>query len=65
MNRTDRLLAIVIELQAHGRRRAKDLAASFEVGVREAPSFFAIADELRDDGLMVTFAVHHERELLS
>src|ERR1043165_4409114 len=32
MNRTDRLLAIVIELQAHGRRRAEDLAAVFEVG---------------------------------
>jgi predicted DNA-binding transcriptional regulator YafY len=34
MNRTDRLLAIVIELQAHGRRRAEDLAATFEVGKR-------------------------------
>lgn len=34
MNRTDRLLAIVLELQAHGRRRAEDLAASFEVSKR-------------------------------
>lgn len=34
MNRTDRLLAIVIELQARGRRRAEDLAATFEVGKR-------------------------------
>jgi predicted DNA-binding transcriptional regulator YafY len=34
MNRTDRLLAIVIELQAHGKRRAEDLAATFEVGKR-------------------------------
>jgi predicted DNA-binding transcriptional regulator YafY len=34
MNRTDRLLAIVLELQARGRQRAEDLAASFEVGKR-------------------------------
>jgi predicted DNA-binding transcriptional regulator YafY len=34
MNRTDRLLAIVLELQAAGRRRAEDLAAIFEVGKR-------------------------------
>ena len=34
MNRTDRLLAIVIELQAHRRRRADDLAATFEVSKR-------------------------------
>jgi predicted DNA-binding transcriptional regulator YafY len=34
MNRTDRLLAIVLELQASGRRRAEDLAATFEVGKR-------------------------------
>src|SRR4029079_10681571 len=34
MNRTDRLLAIVLELQATGRRRAEDLAATFEVGKR-------------------------------
>ena len=34
MNRTDRLLAIVIELQARGKRRAEDLAATFEVGKR-------------------------------
>ncbi|HEY1016102.1 MAG TPA: YafY family protein [Herpetosiphonaceae bacterium] len=34
MNRTDRLLAIVLELQAHGRRRAEDLAATFEVSKR-------------------------------
>lgn len=34
MNRTDRLLAIVLELQANGRRRAEDLAALFEVGKR-------------------------------
>src|SRR4029079_11861486 len=34
MNRTDRMLAIVIELQARGKRRAEDLAAAFEVGKR-------------------------------
>ena len=34
MNRTDRLLAIVLELQAHGWRRAEDLAATFEVSKR-------------------------------
>jgi predicted DNA-binding transcriptional regulator YafY len=31
MNRTDRLLAIVLELQRKGRRRAEDLAATFEI----------------------------------
>ncbi len=34
MNRTDRLLAMVLELQAHGRRRAEDLAATFEISKR-------------------------------
>ena len=34
MNRTDRLLAIVLELQAHGKRRAEDLAATFEISKR-------------------------------
>jgi predicted DNA-binding transcriptional regulator YafY len=34
MNRTDRLLAIVLELQRKGRQRAEDLAASFEVSTR-------------------------------
>ncbi|ABX04653.1 MAG TPA: YafY family transcriptional regulator [Herpetosiphon sp.] len=34
MNRVDRLLAIVLELQAHQRRRAADLAATFEISVR-------------------------------
>lgn len=34
MNRTDRLLAIVLELQAHGVRRAEDLAATFETSKR-------------------------------
>src|SRR5215470_2098404 len=34
MNRTDRLLAIVLELQRHRTRRAEDLAGSFEVSIR-------------------------------
>ncbi|HEU4328113.1 MAG TPA: YafY family protein [Roseiflexaceae bacterium] len=34
MNRTDRLLAIVLELQARGKRRAEDLAEAFEVSKR-------------------------------
>jgi predicted DNA-binding transcriptional regulator YafY len=34
MNRTDRLLAIVLELQARGGARAEDLARSFEVSKR-------------------------------
>ena len=34
MTRTDRLLAIVLELQRHGKLRAEDLAATFEVNKR-------------------------------
>ena len=34
MNKTDRLLAIVLELQSQGRLRAEDLAATFEVSKR-------------------------------
>lgn len=34
MNRTDRLLAIVLELQRKGHRRAEDLAATFETSKR-------------------------------
>lgn len=34
MNRLDRLLAIVIELQRRGSQRAVDLAARFETSVR-------------------------------
>jgi predicted DNA-binding transcriptional regulator YafY len=34
MNRTDRLLAMVLELQRKGRRRAEDLAATFEISRR-------------------------------
>src|SRR5437762_866708 len=34
MNRTDRLLAILLEIQAHGKRRAEDLAATFEISKR-------------------------------
>lgn len=34
MNRTDRLMAILLEMQAHGERRADDLARTFEISVR-------------------------------
>src|SRR5207248_11641794 len=34
MNRTDRLLAIVLELQCKGRQRAEDLASTFETSKR-------------------------------
>ena len=34
MNRTDRLLAIVLELQGKGRQRAEDLASTFETSKR-------------------------------
>jgi predicted DNA-binding transcriptional regulator YafY len=34
MNRTDRLLAIVLELQGRGQVRAQDLAAQFETSIR-------------------------------
>lgn len=34
MNRTDRLLAIVLEIQARGKQRAEDLAATFETSKR-------------------------------
>ncbi|GAC1542884.1 MAG: YafY family protein [Herpetosiphon sp.] len=34
MNRTDRLLAIVLELQGKGKLRATDLAATFEISIR-------------------------------
>ena len=34
MNKTDRLLAVVLELRSHGLRRAEDLAATFEVNKR-------------------------------
>lgn len=34
MNRTDRLLAIILELQSRGRQRAEDLAATFEISKR-------------------------------
>ncbi len=34
MNRTDRLLAIILELQAKGTQRAEDLAATFEISKR-------------------------------
>jgi predicted DNA-binding transcriptional regulator YafY len=32
--------------------------------VRESPSYFAVGEELRDDGLLITLRVRHEREVL-
>src|SRR5260370_15756580 len=34
MNRTDRILAIILELQGKGRQRAEDLAETFETSKR-------------------------------
>ena len=34
MNKTDRMLAIVLELQGKGKQRAEDLAATFETSKR-------------------------------
>ena len=34
MNRTDRLLAFVLGLQRHGKRRGEDLAATFKGNIR-------------------------------
>jgi len=51
MNRTERRLAIALELQACGKRRAEDLTATFEVGCDEkatSPSkLFCRIDERR------------------
>ncbi len=38
MNRTDRLLAIVLELQGKGHQRAEDLAGTFETSKRRPVS---------------------------
>src|SRR5947207_4372221 len=45
MNRTDRLLAILLELQARRYQRAEDLAATFEVSKRTIyPDMLALAE---------------------
>jgi predicted DNA-binding transcriptional regulator YafY len=48
MNRTDRLVAILLELQAKGNLRAEDLAAHFEVSVR---TIYRDLDALSEGGV--------------
>lgn len=48
MNRTDRLLAIVLELQRHGIQRAEDLAATFETSKR---TIYRDLDALAESGV--------------
>jgi predicted DNA-binding transcriptional regulator YafY len=50
MNRTDRLLAIVLELQAKGWQRAEDLAKSFEISKR---TIYRDMDALAESGVPV------------
>src|SRR4051794_186348 len=48
MNRTDRLVAILLELQARGGLRAEDLAKRFEVSVR---TIYRDLDALAEGGV--------------
>ena len=50
MNRTDRLLAIVLELQRNGVQRAEDLAATFETSKR---TIYRDMDALAESGVPV------------
>src|SRR6185369_16491558 len=50
MNRTDRLLAIVLELQAKGWQRAEDLAETFEISKR---TIYRDMDALAESGVPV------------
>ncbi|MEO8612160.1 MAG: YafY family protein [Chloroflexota bacterium] len=50
MNRTDRLLAIVLEMQAKGWQRAEDLAATFEISKR---TIYRDMDALAESGVPV------------
>lgn len=50
MNRTDRLLAIVLELQRHGVQRAEDLAATFETSKR---TIYRDVEALAESGVPV------------
>ncbi len=56
MNRTDRLLAIVLELQRHGARRAEDLAATFETSKR---TIYRDMDALAESGVPVVSTPGH------
>lgn len=50
MNRTDRLLAIVLQLQAKGWLRAEDLAATFEISKR---TIYRDMDALAETGIPI------------
>jgi len=50
VNRTDRLLGILLELQARGELRAEDLASTFEVSVR---TIYRDVDALSETGVPV------------
>lgn len=53
MNKTERMLAIVLELQNHGERRAEDLAATFEVSKR---TIYRDIDALCETGVPIVSA---------
>ena len=49
MNKTDRLLAIVLELQRKGRQRAEDLAERFETSKRTIYRDILVSNSSRED----------------
>ncbi|MFC0213368.1 helix-turn-helix transcriptional regulator [Paenibacillus chartarius] len=61
MNKTDRLMAIVLELQRHGTRRAEDLAALFETSVR---TIYRDVQALCEAGVPVVGAPGHGYSLM-
>lgn len=61
MNRTDRLLAIVLELQRHGARRAEDLAATFETSKR---TIYRDMDALAESGVPIVSMPGHGYSLV-
>lgn len=61
MNKTERMLAIVLELQNHGELRAEDLAATFEVSKR---TIYRDIDALSESGVPIASARGHGYSLL-
>lgn len=61
MNKTDRLLAIVLELQHKGNQRAEDLAATFETSVR---TIYRDMQALSEAGVPVIGAPGHGYSLM-
>lgn len=61
MNRTDRLLAIVLELQRHGRRRAEDLATTFGTSKR---TIYRDIEALSEAGVPIAAMTGHGYELM-